>query len=62
LILFSAISGSAIHEAFLVLIDMSIILSFIPLFYMFAALPLAADSRGKRTALRNADTRRALGR
>jgi amino acid transporter len=39
LILLGAVSGSAIHEAFLVLIDMSIILSFVPLFYMFAALP-----------------------
>ena len=40
LILFSALSGSAIHEAFRVLIDMSIILGFIPLIYMFAALPI----------------------
>jgi len=40
LILLAALSGSAIHEAFLVLIDMSIILGFIPLIYMFAALPV----------------------
>ena len=40
LILLGAVSGSAIHEAFLVLIDMSIILSFVPLFYVFAALPV----------------------
>jgi amino acid transporter len=40
LILFTALSGSRIHEAFLVLIDMSIILGFIPLIYMFAALPI----------------------
>jgi amino acid transporter len=47
LILFAALSGSAIHEAFLVLIDMSIILGFIPLIYMFAALPvLRARSDG----------------
>jgi amino acid transporter len=39
-ILLAALSGSGIHEAFLVLIDMSIILGFIPLIYMFAALPL----------------------
>jgi len=38
--LLAAISGSAIHEAFLVLIDMSVILSFVPLFYLFAALPV----------------------
>lgn len=35
----AAISGSAIHEAFIALIDMSMILSFVPLLYMFAALP-----------------------
>jgi glutamate:GABA antiporter len=40
LILLAALSGSGIHEAFLVLIDMSIILGFIPLIYMFAALPV----------------------
>jgi amino acid transporter len=39
LILFAAVSGSAIHEAFLVLIDMTIILTLLPLMYMFAALP-----------------------
>ncbi|HVN44562.1 MAG TPA: APC family permease [Steroidobacteraceae bacterium] len=47
LILLAALSGSAIHEAFLVLIDMSIILGFIPLIYMFAALPvLRARAQG----------------
>lgn len=40
LILLAALSGSAIHEAFLVLIDMSIILGLLPLIYMFAALPV----------------------
>jgi glutamate:GABA antiporter len=39
LVLLAAISGSAIHEAFIALIDMSMILSFVPLLYMFAALP-----------------------
>jgi amino acid transporter len=39
IILLCATSGSAVHEAFLVLIDMSIILVFLPLLYMFAALP-----------------------
>jgi glutamate:GABA antiporter len=38
-ILFATVSGSAIHEAFLVLIDMTIILTLLPLMYMFAALP-----------------------
>jgi amino acid transporter len=46
LILLAALSGSAIHEAFLVLIDMSIILGFIPLIYMFAALPLLRARSG----------------
>jgi len=47
LILLAAVSGSAIHEAFLVLIDMSIVLGLVPLIYMFAALPvLRARSAG----------------
>jgi glutamate:GABA antiporter len=40
LILLSATSNTGIHEAFVLLIDMSIILVFIPLLYMFAALPI----------------------
>ena len=40
LILLAAISGSTIHEAFVVLLDMTIILSLLPLLYMFAALPV----------------------
>jgi amino acid transporter len=50
LILLGAVSGSAIHEAFLVLIDMSIILSFVPLFYMFAALPVLRWRRAETPA------------
>jgi len=46
LILLAALSGSAIHEAFLVLIDMSIIVGFIPLVYMFAALPVLRARSG----------------
>jgi amino acid transporter len=38
-ILLGATSSSGIHEAYVLLIDVSIILVFIPLFYMFAALP-----------------------
>jgi glutamate:GABA antiporter len=48
LVLLAALSGSAIHEAFIALIDMSMILSFVPLLYMFAALPALrrrADAR-----------------
>lgn len=40
LVLLAAISGSAIHDAYLMLIDMTVILSFLPLLYMFAALPV----------------------
>jgi amino acid transporter len=40
LILRATLSGSAIHEAFLILIDMTLILTFIPLLYLFAALPV----------------------
>jgi glutamate:GABA antiporter len=39
LVLLAALSGSAVHEAYTVLIDMTLILSFVPLLYMFAALP-----------------------
>ena len=40
LVLVAAILGSAVHEAYLMLIDMTVILSFLPLLYMFAALPI----------------------
>ena len=39
-ILIAALSGSTIHESYLVLIDMTLILTFIPLLYIFAALPI----------------------
>jgi amino acid transporter len=39
-VLLAAISGSAIREAYEVLIDMTVILTFVPLLYMFAALPI----------------------
>jgi amino acid transporter len=40
IVLIGAISGSTIHEAFALLIDMTVILAFVPLLYMFAALPI----------------------
>jgi amino acid transporter len=40
LILFAALSGATIHEAFVVLLDMTIIMSLLPLLYIFAALPM----------------------
>jgi glutamate:GABA antiporter len=39
-ILLGALSGSTIHESYLMLIDMTVILTFIPLLYIFAALPI----------------------
>jgi len=39
-ILLAAISGSTIREAYFVLIDMVLILSLLPILYMFAALPV----------------------
>ena len=39
-ILLAALSGATIHEAFVVLLDMTIILSLMPLLYIFAALPV----------------------
>lgn len=39
-ILLAAISGSAVHEAYLVLVDMTLILTFVPLLYMFVAAPI----------------------
>ncbi len=39
-ILIAALSGSTIHETYRVLIDMTLILTFIPLLYIFAALPI----------------------
>jgi glutamate:GABA antiporter len=51
LVLLAAVSGSTVHEAFVILIDMTLILGFLPLLYVFAALPLlrrrdAGDNAG----------------
>ncbi len=46
LVLLAAISGATIHEAFLVLIDMTLILTFVPLLYIFAALPMLRRRAG----------------
>jgi amino acid transporter len=40
IVLMGALSGSAIHDAYFVLVDMTVILSLLPLLYMFAALPV----------------------
>ena len=40
IILLATLSGSAIHEAYVILIDMTLVLTFIPLLYLFAALPI----------------------
>jgi glutamate:GABA antiporter len=39
-VLLAAISGSAIREAYAVLVDMTVIMTLLPLLYMFAALPV----------------------
>lgn len=40
LVFAGAMSGATVHEAFIVLVDMTIILSLLPLLYIFAALPV----------------------
>jgi amino acid transporter len=40
LVLLCAVAGSAIREAYQVLVDMTVILALMPLLYMFAALPV----------------------
>ncbi len=52
-ILLAGLSGSTIHETYLILIDMTLILTFIPLLYIFAALPVLR----RRAAGANAEIR-----
>ena len=40
LILWAALSNSTIHETYLILVDMTVVLTFVPLLYIFAALPV----------------------
>ena len=40
LVLLAAVSGSTMQEAFVILTDMTLILGFLPLLYLFAALPV----------------------
>ncbi len=40
LMLWAALSSSTIHETYLILVDMTVILTFVPLLYIFAALPV----------------------
>ena len=40
LLMFAAVAGATIEEAYIMLLDMAIILYFIPFLYMFAALPV----------------------
>ena len=42
IVMFGALSRSTIHEAFTILVDMTLILGFLPLLYMFASLPVLA--------------------
>jgi glutamate:GABA antiporter len=57
LVLTAAMSGATIREAFVILIDMSIITSLFPLLYIFAALPVLRH----RAAGRNEDVTVAPG-
>jgi amino acid transporter len=45
LVLIAALSASSIHQSYLILIDMTLILTFIPLLYIFAALPVLRRRR-----------------
>jgi amino acid transporter len=40
IILVASLSSATIHESYLILIDMTLILTFLPLLYLFASLPL----------------------
>jgi amino acid transporter len=40
LVLAAALSGSSIHEAYIILIDMTVIMSLLPLLYILLAFPL----------------------
>jgi amino acid transporter len=40
LLIFAAVTESTIEAAYIMLLDMAIILYFIPFLYMFAALPM----------------------
>ena len=40
IILVASLSSATIHESYLILIDMTLILTFLPLLYVFAALPM----------------------
>lgn len=46
LVLWAALSNSTIHETYLILVDMTVILTFVPLLYIFAALPVLRRSAG----------------
>jgi amino acid transporter len=50
LIILSVSAGSTIQEAYIVLLDLSIILYFIPFLYMFAALPILRRRAGGENA------------
>ncbi|HEY5087545.1 MAG TPA: APC family permease, partial [Gemmatimonadaceae bacterium] len=52
LVLWAALSNSTIHETYLVLVDMTVILTFVPLLYIFAALPvLRRSAAGDNTSV-----------
>jgi amino acid transporter len=50
IMLLAAVSGSAIGEAYRVLVDMTVILTFVPILYLFAALPVLRRRSAVNTA------------
>lgn len=49
-LMIGAVAGSTIEEAYIMLLDMTIILYFVPFLYMFAALPVLRKKAGKDNA------------
>jgi glutamate:GABA antiporter len=50
LMLLAALSGSTIHEAYVILIDMTVIMSLLPLLYILLAFPVLCQHRDERRA------------
>jgi amino acid transporter len=48
LVLAAALSGSSIHEAYIILVDMTVIMSLLPLLYILLAFPLLRHRAGGR--------------
>jgi amino acid transporter len=51
LVLLAAVSGSTIHEAYIILIDMTVIMSLLPLCYIMLAFPVLRMRGGGRSSI-----------